>query len=164
MEQKFGVFDTVEELNRAAAAQMAEGDNEALFALAAENGIGQEDVEDYLKGYADELATPLMAALGKLEMEAAELQLQSQLSDWKDQIASMCGESEELCRAVFRPDKELARVLASGIRHASLNRVRLPHRITELAQVPEGTAIGMTGRDELRRIVERYYIQGVEEP
>ena len=144
MEHKFGVFDTVEELNRAAAAQMAEGDNEALFALAAENGIGQEDVEDYLKGYADELATPLMAALGKLEMEAAELQLQSQLSDWKDQIASMCGES--------------------GIRHASLNRVRLPHRITELAQVPEGTAIGMTGRDELRRIVERYYIQGVEEP
>ena len=96
MEHKFGVFDTVEELNRAAAAQMAEGDNEALFALAAENGIGQEDVEDYLKGYADELATPLMAALGKLEMEAAELQLQSQLSDWKDQIEAVIGELESL--------------------------------------------------------------------
>lgn len=58
MIRKFGIFDTVEELNRAAAAQKAEGDEEALFALAAENGIGQEDVQDYLDGEVEELATP----------------------------------------------------------------------------------------------------------
>ena len=81
MEHRFGIFDTVDELNRAAAAQKAEGDEEALFALAAENGICREDVEGYLDDAAEELATPLMAAIGKLDMEGAELGLESQLKD-----------------------------------------------------------------------------------
>ena len=34
MFDKFGIFDSAEELNRAAAAQLSEGDTEALFALA----------------------------------------------------------------------------------------------------------------------------------
>ena len=158
MEHRFGVFDTVEELNRAAAAQKAEGDEEALLALAAENGICREDAEDYLDGTAEELATPLMAALGKLDMEAAELGLESQLADWKGYIASLCAEDDALCDAVFRPGKELAYVLAEGIRHASVNRVYVPGRITQMAGLPNRIPIGMTGRDELRRIAYRYYM------
>lgn len=157
MEHRFGIFETVEELNRAAAVQKAEGDEEALFALAAENGICREDAEDYLDGAAEELATPLMAALGKLDMEAAELGLKSQLADWKGCIAAMCSDDEALCHAVFRPEKELAYVLAEGIRHASKNRVGIPARIIQMADIPAGSAIGMTGRDELRRIAYRYY-------
>lgn len=158
MEHKFGIFHTVEELNRAAAAQKEEGDRESLLALAAENGIDREDAEDYLDGMAPELASPLMAALGKLDMEASELELESQLEDWKDFIASLCAESEDLCRAVFAPEKELAFALAEGIKHASRNRYVLPGRITELAGIPKNSAIGMTGRDELRRIAEEYYL------
>ncbi len=158
MEHKFGLFNTVEELNRAAANQKEEGDTEALYALAAENGIAREDVDDYLDGVADELATPLMAALGKLDLEAAALDLESQLADWKDYIAAMCTDSEEMSRAVFRPDRELAQVLADAIRHASANRVYVPGRITRLAGLPDRIPIGMTGRDELRRIAEKYYL------
>ena len=65
MFDKFGEFDSCEELNRAAAAQFKEGDDEALIALAEENGIDREDVQDYIDGIAGELATPLMAAYGK---------------------------------------------------------------------------------------------------
>ena len=148
MDHKFGLFNTVEELNRAAANQKEEGDTEALYALAAENGIAREDVDDYLDGAADELATPLMAALD----------LESQLADWKDYIAAMCTDSEEMSRAVFRPDRELAQVLADAIRHASANRVYVPGRITRLAGLPDRIPIGMTGRDELRRIAEKYYL------
>lgn len=158
MEHRFGTFDTVEELNRAAAAQKAEGDEEALYALAKENGIDRDDVEDYLDGAVEELATPLMAALGKLDMEAEGLGLESQLADWKDFIAALCAEDEALCRAVFSPGKELAHVLADAIRHASENRVEVPERITRLAGLPHRIPIGMTGRDELRRIAYRYYI------
>lgn len=50
MEHRFGIFNTPEELNRAAAAQKAEGDEEALTALAVENGLDREDAEDYLAG------------------------------------------------------------------------------------------------------------------
>lgn len=160
MEHKFGIFNTVEELNKAAAAQKEEGDTEALLALAAENGIDRADAEDYLNDAAEELATPLMAALGKLDLEAAELGLKSQLADWKDSIAAMCADSEEMSRAVFRPDRELAQVLAGGLQHAFLNRVELPGRVTRLTNLPSRISIGMTGRDELRQIAEKYYLEG----
>lgn len=159
MDHKFGIFNTVEELNRAAAAQKEEGDTEALFALAAENGIDREDAQDYLDGASEELASPFMAAVGKLDMEETQLGLQSQLADWKAYIVSMCVDSEEMSRAVFRPDKELAYVLAEAIRHASENRVYVPDRITQLAGLPHRIPIGMTGRDELRRIAEKYYLE-----
>lgn len=159
MEHRFGVFGTVEELNRAAAAQKAEGDMEALFSLAAENGIGREDVEDYLDGAAEELATPLMAAIGKLDMEAAELGLQSQLQDWKDYLSSMCAEDPELCEGVFREDRRLEDFLAAGLRHASQNRVRVPDRIVKRTGIQQINYIGMTGRDELRRIARDYYVR-----
>ena len=45
MWDKFGEFDSAEELNRAAAAQKAEGDREALIMLAEENGIDRDDAE-----------------------------------------------------------------------------------------------------------------------
>ena len=158
MVHKFGVFNTVEELNLAAAAQKAEGDTEALYALAAENGIDRDEAEFYLEGTVEELTTPIMAAIGKLDLEAAELGLKSQLLDWKCYIASMCAGDDEMCRAVFRPDKELVSVLAEGIRYASQNRTVLPDKITELAGIPKNSAIGMTGRDERRRIAEEYYL------
>lgn len=65
--EKFGEFDSAEELNRAAAAQLAEGDIDAIYGIAEENGIDREDAEDYIDGAAPELCTPIMAALGKLK-------------------------------------------------------------------------------------------------
>lgn len=74
MFEKYGEFDSYEEINRASAAQLAEGDTEAIYAIAEENGIDREDAEDYIAGDAAELVTALMAANGKLAVEAAELQ------------------------------------------------------------------------------------------
>ena len=48
MFDKFGEFNSVEELNEAAAGFVQEGDFESLYALARENGIEKEDVDDYL--------------------------------------------------------------------------------------------------------------------
>lgn len=163
MEHKFGVFSTVEELNRAAAAQKAEGDIEALKALAAENGIDEGDVEDYLDGMADELATSFMAAIGKLDLEAAELSLQSQLKDWENYIIAFCSEDEDLCRAVFAPDKHLLDVLAEALKFASKNRVRIPDALSKKAGLGGGSVyIGMTGKADLRRIVNEYYLGGAK--
>ena len=50
MFEKFGEFDSAEEINRAAAAQRAEGDTEALMQIAIENGIDKEDAQDYAAG------------------------------------------------------------------------------------------------------------------
>lgn len=161
MEHKFGIFKTVEELNRAAAAQKAEGDLEALIRLALENDLDREDAEDYLEDRTDCLCTPYMAAVGKLERESAKLNLQSQLKDWKDYIIQMAEESEELCQAVFAKEDRLKDVMAAGLKQASKARIRVDKAIIQAAGLPESAAyIGMCGRDEIRRIVRNCYLGG----
>lgn len=161
MEHKFGVFNTVEELNRAAAAQKAEGDLEALIGLAVENGLEKEDAEDYMDDCEDCLCTPYMAAIGKLNMEAEELGLKSQLKDWKDYIIQIASEYEgdALNNAIFSPDKHLLDVMAAGMKKASQNRITVDMKIIKAAGLPDSAAyIGMCGRDELRKIVLDYYL------
>ena len=48
MYDRFGEFDSWEELNSAAQGQKEEGDEESLLILAKENGIDKEDAEDFL--------------------------------------------------------------------------------------------------------------------
>lgn len=74
MFEKFGEFDTVEELNKAAAGFLAEGDFKSLRELAEENGLDGEDAEDYIAGNVPELASAFSAALGKLELEEKEIE------------------------------------------------------------------------------------------
>ena len=107
MFEKFGEFDSYEEINRAAAAQLAEGDEEAIYAIAEENGIDREDAEDYIAGDAPELVTAIMAANGKLKVEAAELQPKEIMADWLDYIQIQCFEDPEMRLAVRRKGKSL---------------------------------------------------------
>ena len=170
MEKKFGVFNTVDELNRAAAAQKAEGDLEALIGLAEENGLEKEDAEEYMSSTdpTDFFCNPTMAAIGKLNMEAQDLHLESQMLDWKDLIVQMLTEypvdhADEdrgaMGNAVFNPDKKLLDVLAAGLKLSSENRVTLDRRITQAAGLPESAGqIGMCGRDELKKIISDYYM------
>jgi len=170
MEKKFGIFNTVEELNRAAAAQKSEGDLEALIGLATENGLEKEDAEEYMEStdLEDFFCNATMAAIGKLNMEAQDLNLKSQMLDWKDFIVQMLTEypvdhadedRNAMGNAVFNPDKHLLDVLAAGLKLSSENRVTLDRRITKAAGLPESAGqIGMCGRDELKKIILDYYM------
>lgn len=161
MEKKFGTFNSIAELNRAAAAQKAEGDYEALEALALENGLDREDAEEYFYYDEERLCSPLMAAMGKLELEEQELDLKSQLKDWKDAIVSMCSESDMLCEAVFSPGKHLVEILGKALKACSDNRVSVSSKIIKAAGLPSSAAsIGMIGRDDFRRLVMKYYMGG----
>lgn len=169
MEKKFGIFNTVEELNRAAAAQKAEGDLEALIGLAVENGLEKEDAEEYMDSNDQEdfLCNATMAAIGKLNMEEQDLHLESQMKDWKDFIVQMLTDypmdhpedGAVLANAVFAPGKKLLDVLAAGMKLSSKNRIEVDSRIIKAAGLPESAAyIGMCGRDELKRIILGYYL------
>lgn len=170
MEKKFGIFETVEELNRAAAAQKAEGDLEALIGLAEENGLEKEDAEEYMDSDDpdDFLCNATMAAIAKLKLEEQDLHLESQMKDWKDFIVQMLTEypiehiddgRDTLANAVFNPDKKLLDVLAAGMKLSSKNRIKVDMRIIKAAGLPESAAyIGMCGRDELKKIILDYYM------
>lgn len=55
MFEKFGEFDSCEEINRAAKAQLEEGDLEAIRTITEENGLDPEDAEDFCTGAIEEL-------------------------------------------------------------------------------------------------------------
>nr|DAV32545.1 MAG TPA: PcfK-like protein [Caudoviricetes sp.] len=165
MYEKFGEFDSFEELNRAAAAQKAEGDEEALFALAQENGLDKEDVEDYLDGIVEELATVSMAAIGKLKLEKEDLKLGGVLSDWVDELMEMCMESQELAAAVRKKGKDLAGYLAATADSGWKNRVIVDKRIVNKTKEVKkiiGThefAIGIPDRKTRRELARAYYLK-----
>lgn len=103
MFDKFGEFDSAEEINRAAAAQLKEGDLGAIKTIAEENGLDSEDAEDFCTGAIDSLTTPLLAAIGKLEMESKDLGLKNMMEDWKNFLIQMCEEDDQI------PGKRLRR-------------------------------------------------------
>lgn len=69
MFEKFGEFNSVEELNAAAEGFKNEGDLESLMALAEENGLDPEDAQDYADGLTDSLATKRTAAMGRIALQ-----------------------------------------------------------------------------------------------
>lgn len=72
MYEKFGEFNSVEELNKAADGFKAEGDTVSILELALENGIEEEDAQDFISGESEQFATLAMAAMGKLDVEEKE--------------------------------------------------------------------------------------------
>jgi len=105
---KFGEFDSVEELNRAAAGLREEGDVDGLKELAKENGIDPFEVEDYIDGMSEELATPITAALGRMEVE---------LDTLDGQIKNICLFYSIFVNALLTESKEVAKgIMKKGAR------------------------------------------------
>ena len=105
MFDKFGEFDSWEEINRAAAAQKEEGDFEALKEIAKENGIDEEDAQDYIDGVVDELCNTSMAAIGKINIEKKALGLTEIMADWADYIIKESIEDEKMARELLKARK-----------------------------------------------------------
>ena len=79
--EKFGEFDSPEELNETAAGLKAEGDTASLKQLGKENGIDKDDVQDYMDGTVDELVTPLSMAVGRLMLEKADINKEKNVAE-----------------------------------------------------------------------------------
>ena len=171
MFEKFGEMD-YEELMRTAAAEKAEGDLEALITLAKENGMEKEDAEDYMDGLVDMLATPYMAAVAKIEVEAKELGIKGRQNDQKDIILTLLMKNdkvdEEMCLAVLRKGKNLAQCLARILTFSSEHMTRIPDQIVKLAEFRgNGKKEKMRGpiyegggtREDIKKIAREYYLE-----
>ena len=164
MWDKFGEFDSAEEINRAAAAQRDEGDKEALLALAKENGIDQEDAEDYAEGILEELTTPLLAALGKLKLEKEDLKLGNVLLDWVEELEKACQESPGMAAAVRKKGKDLAGYIARLADEGFEHKATVSKQIVAKTQKVKGFvgshdfAIGVPDKATRARIMREYYL------
>lgn len=159
MFDKFGEFDSYEELNKAAAGQKEEGDLDALIALALENGLDKEDAEDYMDGVVDELATPLTAALGKIKVESEDLKPKEIMADWVEYIQKLCMEKPEVAIRVRKQDKSLKGCITALLKWSFKNKYAIPNEIVKAAGVGNARVeIGIPGMGKARQIIQEYYM------
>lgn len=159
MWDKFGEFDSAEELNMAAAGQKAEGDEAALIALAEENGIDKADAQDYMDDLVGELASPLMAAQGKIKVESAELKPVEIMEDWVQYILLRCTEDPEMAKAVRRKGKSLKGCIAALLKWSFKNQNEVDKEVLKAAGVTAGKCtLGIPGVGTARKIITNYYL------
>ena len=157
----FGEFDSAEEINKAAAAQLEQGDMQAVRDIAKENGLDLDDAEDYIAGDMEELCNPLMAALGKLKIERADLELKGVLEDWYDIV-----NDEAVRAAVRRKDKSLKVFMSLILAKAFDTKELVSSKIVKITKVKNGKEqmrspvyLGIPNRAEIRNICKDYYLK-----
>ena len=171
MWDRFGQFGSADEINRAAAAQKAEGDEEALVALALENGLDREDAEDYMDGATDKLCTQMGAALGKLRVEAEHLDLKNEFGELYEEIVTvlMSNDKRDLIKwGIMRKDRSLAGYLAKVIDKGYEKAVTPHHEILDkVTAIPQQyrsqMKTGIPNRADRMAIMLEYYGTGVSQ-
>ena len=160
MFERFGEFDSAQEINRAAAAQLAEGDLEAVRMIAQENGIAPEDAQDYLDGAVSELCNDLMAAMGKLDVEEADLKPEGLMEDWLAYIRMQCTESLDMAAAVRRKGKSVRECIAKLMVYSFQNAKPVDEKILKAAKIPGRVTFGVPGMAKARKLIRDYYMGG----
>ena len=159
MFEKFGEFNSAEEINECAAGLKEEGDEESLYAMAEENGLAKEDVEDYLDDVVDELCNVSMAALGKLEVEEKALKTSHVMVDWVSYIKTQCIKDEMMARAVRMKGKTLVGCIGAILKEAYNTRMKVPAEIVKAAGIGAGRVeLGMPGMTKVNEIIKSYYL------
>lgn len=159
MFEKFGEMSSYKELNELAENLFNEGDVESLREMAKENGIGSEYVELYLQGEIPELCDLLTAALGKIEIEVAELKPKEIMEDWVEYIKGQCLENEEIAIAVRKNGKTLKGCIGALLSWSFRNQQKIDEDIIKAAGVTAGrVTLGIPGIGRTKKIITEYYI------
>lgn len=158
MYDRFGEFDSAEEINETAANLRKEGDKESLEVLAKENGIDGDVLEAFWEGDILYLCDGLTAAIGKVEAEAQTVKCAEILEDWLEYIKAQCLEKPEVARAVRRKGKSLAGCIAALLKWSFQNQTPVDKEIMKAAGVKaERCTLGIPGMARAKRIITDYY-------
>lgn len=159
-------FDTIEELNAAAAAIKETGDAVKLKKLATDCGLDETDAEDYMDGTTEEFATLPMAVNARIGEESKELKIAGVLADWRDTLLAECTEDQELCKGVLRKINTLRGYMAAVIRFSFGNKVQVSNEIVKATKVlHDGKEeplrgplyMGVPNKAQLKQIIREYY-------
>lgn len=156
MFDKFGKM-SYDELIRTAKAEKEEGDEEALIALAQENGLDQEDAEDYMDDLTEVLCTPREAAVARIEMEAKDLEVSGIWEEWKGCVLEMCMQEEDLACAVCRKNRSLLGLFGKLLKLGFDSKQRVDKRICKEAGLNDNVYTGIPTRQQVAETISNYY-------
>ena len=156
MFDKFGEFNSVEELNMTAEGFLKEGDTESLYALAEENGIDREDAEDYVNGDTEVFATLSMAAFGRLSVQEKEINKEKSLMERMikrqvlEMVKSICTE-QDMAAAIMKKGNGTEVIFQAMKKGAEKHKSKVSEKMSC------GISCG-TDRD-LCEIIKAYYLE-----
>lgn len=159
MFDKFGEFDSAEEINETAAGLLEEGDLEGLREMAKENGFDEDDVQDYIDGIYPELANTCTAAWNKLEVEMKELKVCEIMEDWVEYIRIKMEEEEEMQRAIRKKGKSLQGCIAALMKWGFKHQYPISNEIMKEAGVTASkVTLGIPGMGTAKKVITKYYL------
>lgn len=163
MYEKFGEFNSYKEINELAENLFNEGDTESLRVMAKENGITEEYAEMYLQGDIPVLCDPLTAAMGKIDVEVAELKPKEIMEDWVEYLRGQCMENEVLAHQVRKKGKSLKGCIAALLSWSFKNQQSVDKDIIKAAGVSAGkVTLGIPGMGRAKQIITDYYMGGAK--
>lgn len=159
MFDKFGELNSCEEINELAENLLNEGDIDSLKVMAKENGIQEDFVEMYLQGDIPVLCDALTAALGKIDIEAAELKPKEIMEDWVEYLRGQCMEDDTLARQVRKKGKSLKGCIAALLSWSFKNQQTINEDIIKKAGVTaKKVTLGIPGMGRAKQIIKGYYM------
>lgn len=159
MFEKFGELNSFGEINELAENLFNEGDTESLRAMAKENGIQSDFVDMYLQGEIPALCDQLTAALGKIDVEVAELKPKEIMEDWVEYLRGQCMENELLAFNVRKKGKSLKGCIAALLMWSFKNQQTVDKDIIKAAGVSAGkVTLGIPGMARAKQIITDYYM------
>lgn len=158
MTKIFGDFNTYEEINEAAKGLLDEGDTKNIYVLAKENGIDKEVAKLFAEKELDFLCDAESAAIGKIDMEAAELKCEEIMADWAEYIKGCIMKNEKMAAAVMKKDKTLKGCIAQLLVWSFKNAKDVDKEIISAAGIKaSGCKLGIPGMGRAKKIIQEYY-------
>lgn len=159
MFDRFGEFDSAAEINETAVNLRKEGDMESIKILAKENGIDEDVVEVFVSGDLLYLCDAMTAAIGKIDVEAADMKAKEIMADWADYIKARCFEDDHMAIAVRRKDKSLKGCIGALLTWSFKNQIPIDEKIMKAAGVNAGKCtLGIPGMGTAKQIITKYYL------
>ena len=156
--EKFGELNSAQEINELAENLFNEGDIASLKELAKENGLS-DMVKLYLEGELPDLCDSLSAAIGKIEVEAAELKQREIMEDWVEYLRGQCLENEILAFQVRKKGKTLKGCIAALLKWSFGHQIPIEKEILKEAGVSAGrVTLGIPGMAQAKKIITEYYM------
>lgn len=156
--EKFGEFDSADQINELAQNLLREGDKESIYVLAQENGIPKDYADMMVDGFFPMLCDATMAATGKIDVEAAELKPKGIMLDWTEYIKAVCMEDGKIAENVRKKGKSLKGCIGALLKYAFEHQEKVDSDIVKAAGVTaRRVTFGMAGQAEARKLIKAYY-------
>ena len=158
MWDKFGYMASAEEINELAENLFNEGDTESIKALAEENGLDADFAQAYIEGEIPMLCDSMTAALGKIEMEVADLKPQNIMADWVEYLKSLVIDSQIIATGVRKEDKTLKGMIAALLKWSFSHQMQIDADIIKMAGISAGrVTLGIPDMATVKKLIREYY-------